>query len=106
MLIILWIARGKAWNYARSRGEDEEEAPGQLHSNGVARLSFGSRPTRVAGELGVDDDVHRNTSRNASWSTVVGGDGAEHRDGDVDVNVTKVGPCGSEPSSVIDDLKA
>jgi hypothetical protein len=108
LLIILWIARGKAWNYAKNcrEDEDEDEALGQPHSSGVLRLSFGSRPPRVAGELGVDDDAHPDTSHNASWSTVVGGGGAEHRDGDGDVNVIELGLCGSEPSSVIDDLKA
>lgn len=100
MLIILWIARGKAWNHANAYDEDEDEAPSQPHSSGSARLSFGSRPARVADQLGIDD-VHPDTSRNTSWSTAVGG---EHRDHDV--NVIELGLCGSEPSSVIDDLKA
>ena len=99
MLIILWIARGKAWKYGKSNDEDEE-----THPNGVTRLSFSSRPARFVGELGMDD-VHPDTSRNASWSTVVGGNGAEHQDGDAPFNVVKLGLCGSEPSSVIDDLK-
>lgn len=100
-MIILWIARGKAWNYAKSR-EDEDDALGQPHSSGVLRLSFGSRPVRVASELGVDDDAHPNTSRDTSWSTDVGGGGAEHRD----ANVVELGLCGFEPSSVIDEIKA
>jgi len=100
LLIILWIARGKAWDHANAYGEDEDEVPSQPHSSSSARLSFGSRPARVAEQLGVDDDVHPNTSRNTSWSTVVG---SEHRDSDV--NVIELGLCGSEPSNVIDDLK-
>ncbi|KAF8550106.1 hypothetical protein OG21DRAFT_1420211 [Imleria badia] len=102
LLIILWIARGKAWNGGKTYGEDEDE-PDQRHSSGVVRLSFGSRPSRAVGEFA--EDVHPNTSRNASWSTVVGGSGAGHRDGDGDVNVVELGLCGSEPPSVIADLK-
>lgn len=101
MLIILWIARGKAWNSTKSYGEEEDQAPDQRRSSGVVRLSFGSRPTRVVGEFG---EGHPDTSRNASWSTVVGDSGAGHRDGDGDVNVMELGLCGSEPSS-INDLK-
>ncbi|KAH0826096.1 hypothetical protein J3R83DRAFT_5842 [Lanmaoa asiatica] len=99
LLIVLWIARGKAWNHGKSF--DEDETPDQLPSSGIARFSFGSRPTRVAGELSVDD---ANTSRNASWSTVAGGGGTEH--GDAYVNVIELGLYGSEPSSIIDDIRA
>ena len=105
-MIILWITRGKAWNHDKTYGEDDEEAPEQSHPSGAVRLSFGTRPTRLVGEFGVDD-VHPDTSRNASWSTVVGGSGAGHRDDDDDdVNVTELRLCSSQPSSVIDDLKA
>ncbi|KAF8121143.1 hypothetical protein EV363DRAFT_956056 [Boletus edulis] len=100
LLIILWIARGNAWNSGKTFGEDEDEP----HSDGAVKLSFSSRPARTACELGVDDFLP-NASLNTSWSTVVGGSGAGYPDGDGDVNVIELGLCGSGPSSVIDDLK-
>lgn len=91
-MIILRIARGKAWNHGNSLDENDDEAD-QLPSSTIGRLSFGSRPTRLVGVFGMDD-VHP--------SAVAGGGGVKHEDG----NVVELGLYSSKQSSVIDDVKA
>ncbi|KAF9218641.1 hypothetical protein BS17DRAFT_719999 [Gyrodon lividus] len=91
LLIILWIARGRAWG---SRGS--VATPGQPPPDVISRLSFGSRPIRATdgSDFGDIDDA---TSRSGSRS-IVGGGGAV----DINVNVIELRLYGSEPSSVVD----
>ncbi|KAG8215536.1 hypothetical protein J3R82DRAFT_9194 [Butyriboletus roseoflavus] len=103
LLIILWIARGKAWNKGKSLSEDNCTVPDQNPASSIGRFSFCSPPTRVEAKFGSVNGVHLSESRNTSWSTV-GGGRAEH--GDSNVDVIELGLYGSKPSSVIGNVKA
>lgn len=100
LLIILWAARGRAWDSNKSYGEDE--ASDQLPSSHIGRFSFGSRPTRVAGEYSVDT-VYPSTqvmSRNASSSSVA--EGPKH--GDISsIDMTELGLRSSKPPGITND---
>ncbi|KIJ64176.1 hypothetical protein HYDPIDRAFT_90945 [Hydnomerulius pinastri MD-312] len=89
LLIILWIARGKAWTSSSSG----ITSPSPDQPPTISRLSFGSRPVRVVDEFGFGH-MDNSTSRSGSRSLVGSGD----------VNVIELGlcQCGSEPPSVID----
>ncbi|KAG9310776.1 hypothetical protein JVU11DRAFT_8625 [Chiua virens] len=73
LLIILWIARGKAWHSGKTFSDSDDDGAADRQSwSGTGRLSFGSRPTRITGEFNVDN-VLSGASPNVSWITV--GDG-------------------------------
>ena len=109
-MIILWATLGKAWNSAKSYGEDETEPGDGASERPSARtgtstalgrfIKFGSRATR---EFGVGVDTVHPDSRNASWSTAIGDADADAKRSEGDVNVIELGVYGAESRGVDHD---
>jgi hypothetical protein len=87
LLIILWIARGRAWG-SHSRATTPDLPP----PGGMSRLSFGSRPVRAVDEFEFVDSTR---SRSGSRSVAAGGDPLR-------ASAVELGLCASVPSSITD----